>query len=191
MQPWVWALLLLVVGLVLIVGDIFLPSGGVLAFLAFGAIVAAVVIAFMEGSVMGWAVLTAALIGLPLVVVLALRVWPKTAMGRKILLTVPSSEDVLPENRPRRILQGLVGRVGQAKSKMLPSGIIVIDNQSYDAISEGSPIEPEQRVRVIEVRGNRIVVQGLGNEPLSEEDQDPLARPIDWDVADPFQSPPA
>jgi len=190
-EPWVWAVILLLLGLVLAVGDIFLPSGGILAFLALCAIVGAIVMAFMESSVLGLAVLTGALIGLPVVVVLALYLWPKTSFGKRILLHVPTSEDVLPENSPRKALEELVGRVGRAKSKMLPSGIILIDNQAYDATSEGLPIEPGQRVRVIEVRGNRIVVEALGEEPPSETDVDPLARPIDWDPTDPFQSPPA
>lgn len=190
-EPWVWAVLLLLLGLVLAVGDIFLPSGGILAFLAFCAIVGAIVMAFMESSVLGLAMLTGALIGLPVVVVLALYLWPKTSFGKRILLRVPTSEDVLPENSPRKALQELVGRVGRAKSKMLPSGIILIDNQAYDATSEGLPVEPGQRVRVTEVRGNRIVVEALGEEPPSESDVDPLARPVDWDASDPFQSPPA
>jgi membrane-bound ClpP family serine protease len=190
-EPWVWAVLLLLLGLVLAVGDIFLPSGGILAFLALCAIVGAIVMAFMESSVLGLAVLTGALIGLPVVVVLALYLWPKTSFGKRILLHVPTSEDVLPENAPRKALQELVGRVGRAKSKMLPSGIIVIDNHAYDASSEGIPVEPGQKIRVIEVRGNRIVVEPLGEEPPSETDIDPLARPVDWDATDPFPSPPA
>ena len=77
------------------------------------------------------------------------------------------------------MLEGLVGRVGRAKSKMLPSGIIVVEKQSYDAVSEGMPIEAGQRVRVIEVRGNRLIVEAMGDEPLSQADEDPLARPFD------------
>jgi membrane-bound serine protease (ClpP class) len=190
-EPWGWAVILLLVGMVLAAGDIFLPSGGLLALLSLGAIVAAVVIGFNDSSVLGLSVLTGALIGLPVIVVLALYAWPKTSLGRRILLDVPTSDDVLPENDPRRMLQGLVGRVGRAKSKMLPAGIIVINGQSYDAISEGVPLEAGQRVRVIDVRGNRMVVEGLGDEPLSETDEDPLARPVDWDPTEPSPPPPA
>jgi membrane-bound ClpP family serine protease len=185
-EPWVWAVILLVVGMLLAVGDIFLPSGGLLAVLAIFSIVGAVVIGFSANSALGSWVLTGALVGVPAAVVLALKVWPKTSMGRRVLLDVPTSDDVLPENDPRHVLQGLVGRVGQAKSKMLPSGIIVIDQQAYDAISEGAPVEVGQRVRVTEVRGNRLVVAGLADDSLSETDEDPLARPVDWDPTERF-----
>jgi membrane-bound serine protease (ClpP class) len=77
------------------------------------------------------------------------------------------------------LLEGLIGHVGRAKSKMLPSGIIVIEKDSYDAVSEGMPIEPGQRVRVIEVRGNRLIVEATADEPPSATDEDPLARPFE------------
>ena len=181
MEPWVLPVLLLLVGLGLAVMDIFFPSGGILAFLAVCAIVAAVVKAFVEGTTVGLVVLAITLFGIPAVLIAALKWWPKTAMGRKFLLHVPSSEEVLPEGHPRRMLEGLVGRVGRAKSKMLPSGIITIDRRSYDAVGEGMPIAVGQRVRVIEVRGNRLIVEAAGDEPPSETDVDPLARPVDWD----------
>lgn len=190
MEPWVWAVLLLLLGLALAVADIFLPSGGILAFFAFCAIVGAVVLAFVKGSsTLGLVILTAALLGVPIAIALAFRIWPKTSIGQQILLSVPTSDEVLPEDDTRRALQSLVGRVGEAKGKMLPSGPIVIDKHIYDAVSDGNPIEPGQRVRVVEVRGSHILVEGLGDEPLPEDDQDPLARPVDWDSIDPFEAP--
>jgi len=183
--PWVLPVLLLLGGLALAVMDIFFPSGGILAFLAVCAILGALVQAFVEGTTIGLTLLAITLFGVPAVLIAALKWWPKTAMGRKFLLHVPSSEEVLPENNPRRMLEGLVGRVGRAKSKMLPSGIITIDKRSYDAVSEGMPIEAGQRVRVIEVRGNRLIVESIGDEPPSETDEDPLARPVDWDTDEP------
>jgi membrane-bound serine protease (ClpP class) len=175
-------LLLLLVGIGLAVMDVFFPSGGILAFLAVCAIGAAVVEPFVKGEpTVGLVILAVTLFGLPATVILALKWWPKTALGRKFLLHVPSSEEVLPEDHPRRTLERLVGRVGRAKSKMLPSGIIVIDKRSYDAVGEGIPIEAGQRVRVKEVRGNRLIVEAAGDEAPSETDMDPLARPFDWD----------
>jgi hypothetical protein len=42
---------------------------------------------------------------------------------------------------------------------MLPSGIVVVDGESLDAVSEGMAIDPGQAVRVTAVRTNRIVVR--------------------------------
>jgi len=184
MDPWVWAVLLLFVGMGLVVLDIFVPSGGIFAFLAVCAIIGAIWLGFSQGSAVGVAVLAGAVFGTLIVVILGLKYWPATSLGKRMLLQVPSSEEVLPENSPRRALEGLVGRVGRAKSKMLPSGIISVDGATLDAISEGLPIEEGQRVKVIEVRGNRVVVQGLADEPPGPSEKDILAQPVDWDNTD-------
>ena len=190
-DPWVWALLLLIVGMGLVVMDVFLPSGGIFAFLAVCAMVGAIWLGFTQGSVIGLAVLGVAVFGTTIAVGLALKYWPSTSLGKRMLLRVPTSDDVLPENDPRKTLAGLVGRVGRAKSMMLPSGIIAVDGSMLDAVSEGLPIELGQRVRVIEVRGNRVVVRGLAVEPAGEPDKDPLDQPVDWDSAEPFPPPQA
>jgi membrane-bound ClpP family serine protease len=157
-QLWVWSLLLLALGAVLAVAEIFLPSGALFGLLSFLAITGGIVLGFMEGSTTGFVMLAIALLGVPTVLIVALNWWPHTSMGKRFMLSVPTSEEVLPENDPRRRLQPLLGRVGRAKSTMLPSGMVMIDNKSYDALSEGVVIEEGQRVRVIEIRGAWLVV---------------------------------
>jgi membrane-bound serine protease (ClpP class) len=193
MDPWVWAVVLLFVALLLVVFELFVPvpTAGLAAFLAVAAIVAACWLGFSQGSATGVAVLAAAVFGIPAVVMLGFKYWPYTSLGKQMLLHVPTSDEVLPENDPRKTLAGLVGRVGRAKSKMLPSGIIAVDGSVLDAISEGLPIEVGQRVRVIEVRGNRVVVRGLPDEPARDPEKNLLDQPVDWDNSEPFPPPQA
>ena len=68
-------------------------------------------------------------------------------------------EDVLPDDEVYRKWKSLIGRRGVAKTKLLPSGAVIIDGETFDAFSEGMAIEPGQPVRVIAVRTNRIVVR--------------------------------
>ena len=188
MEPWAWAILLLVLGMGLAILEVFFPSGGILGFLTACSIIASIVVGFRGGPVLGMVMVGTALVGLPVVVVVALRWWPETAMGRRVLLNVRTSGEVLPDNTRQRELKSLVGRVGQAKSKMLPSGAVTLDRRTIDAVSEGMPIEPGQRVRIVEVRGNRVVVRPIDEEIPSETDEDPLSRPVD---SDPFDGEPA
>jgi membrane-bound ClpP family serine protease len=192
-NAWAWAALLLVVGLGLAVLEIFIPSGGILGFLATCAVVAAVVVGFTDKDHpwVGFVVLATAVFGLPAVIILGLRWWPKTPFGRRVLLRIPRGEEVLPDGPRQRTLKELIDRVGYAKSEMLPAGAVTIDGRTIDAISEGMPIEVGQRVRVIEVRGNRVVVRLVDDEAPSQTDPDPLARPIDTLGLDPFEDPPA
>lgn len=191
MEPWHWAVILLLAGLSLSVLEIFVPSGGVFGVLCLFSIIGAIVMAFREGPLTGFAIICGAAAGVPVVVALALKWWPHTPIGRRMLLMTPSQDEVLPESSRLRALKGMVGHVGVTKSKMLPSGAVVIDHQTIDAVSEGPPIELGQKVRVIEVRGNRVVVRAIAAETPSEDEENPLARPIDSIAPDPFGDPPA
>jgi len=189
--PWVWAILLLVLGMGLAVLEVFVPSGGILAFLAASSVFAAIVLGFMDGRPwVGFTILASAVLGVPGVVMLALRWWPRTPLGRRMLLDVPTGKEVLPGVPRQRSLKKLVGRVGVAKSEMLPSGAITIDGRTVNALSEGMAIDAGQQVRVIEVHGNRVVVRPVDERAPSPEDPDPLARPIDTVSMDPFEDPP-
>jgi len=180
-----WSILLLVLGLGLIALELFVPSGGVLGILAALAIIASIAVAFSGGWVTGVIMLVATMLILPLALAAAIHYWPRTPIGRMILLETPQSEEeVLPDRPEHRKLQDLIGKCGVAKTKMLPSGAVVIEGRVYDAIGEGMAIDPGQPVRVTAVRTNRIVVV-LDDNPreLLSETADMLAQParnLDW-----------
>jgi membrane-bound serine protease (ClpP class) len=117
-------------------------------------------------------------VAVPLVLALAFHYWPKTRIGKAFLGELPTEAEVLPDDPHRALL----GRVGVARSKMLPSGAIEIDGQMVDAMSQGQAIEPGQHVVVIEVRANRVVVRAAKENErpgrkISTEDM--LSRPIE------------
>jgi membrane-bound ClpP family serine protease len=187
MQPWIWAVLLLVLGIGLAILEIFFTSAGLLAVLAAAAIVAAIVMGFQQSTLAGVLIFAATATGLPAAIMLAFKYLPKTAMGRLLLLGAPKSEDVLPDDPKKERLKGLIGRTGRAKSQMLLSGVIIIDGRAVDAVSESMPIEVGQTVQVVQVRGNRVVVRPVDKAPTSAPPADPLQRTYD----DPFDLPPA
>jgi len=187
---WAFAVLLLALGMGLGVLEIFVPSGGLLSFLAFSSVVGAIICGFLQGEMVGLGVLLAAVVGGPVLVVLALKYWPKTAVGRRVLLMTPESEDVLPEDSRAAYLKTLIGQVGRARCKMLPAGAIIIDGRTVDAVSEGVAIKEGELVRVIEFRANRVVVRPVEEETPSETAEDPLRRPIDSITGDPFDEEP-
>jgi membrane-bound ClpP family serine protease len=186
MDPWVWAILLLVIGTGLAVLEVFFPSAGILGFLSAAAVLSAIIMGFYHTPLTGVIILAMAVGGLPAVIILAFQYWPQTAMGRRVMLMAPTSEEVLPDDPDRERLKGLVGRVGLAKTKMLLSGVIAIDGRNVDAVSEGMPVEVGQAVRVVQVRANRVVVRSV-DEELVEPPVDPLQRAYD----EPFEPPPA
>ena len=189
MDLLVWAAILLVIGLALAVLEVFVPSGGLLGFLSLVAMLSAVAMAFRHGPWSGIGFLGLAVFAVPAGLIFALQWWPKTPMGRRILLPVPSSEEVLPDSDKRRELKSLVGRVGKAKSLMLPSGAVEIDGATVDAVSEGMTIEAGQWVKVIEVRGTRVVVRRTDERPATTAGDETLNRSLDSLGLDPFDDP--
>ncbi len=53
----------------------------------------------------------------------------------------------------------LIGRVGEAITALRPAGVISIDYERIDAVSDGSYIDKGKQVEVIKVEGSRIVVR--------------------------------
>lgn len=191
MPPYVWPILLLLLGLFFIVLELFIPSTGLLSLLAAVSIVAAVYLAFTYSTALGLIIVLLCAFVVPVFIVLAVKIWPRTPVGRKIVLRSSLEEDTsaLPTEEFQR-RQQLLGKIGVAKSKMLPSGVILIDGRAYDAVSRGPYVEPGQAVRVVSVSANRIVVAPVQNDTVGEsggtgDRQQSLS---DFEV-DPFREP--
>jgi membrane-bound ClpP family serine protease len=154
-----WAILLMLLGCALVVLEVFIPSGGIISILSAVAFIASIVIASWEspttGPVTGLIFAAATVVAVPMLIATAFKYWPKTPMGKAFLGELPTDKEVLTED-PRR---ALLGRVGVARSKMLPSGAVEIDGQMIDAVTQGQAIEPGAYVVVMEVRANRVVVR--------------------------------
>lgn len=176
LSPMGLALLLALLGCFLMVAEVLIPSGGIIGFFSLCAMVASLYYAFKAGGATASASLGLGLVVVvPLLLVGAFKMLPYTPIGKAMLS--PKPEEVLPEDQRRALL----GRVGIARSKMLPSGAVEIDGQMIDAVSRGRAIDPGQYVKVVEVRGNRVVVKlaDPGDQPGEPNPEDLLARPID------------
>jgi membrane-bound ClpP family serine protease len=189
MSPLYWAVLLMAFGLGLIVLEMFLPSGGVIGFISLSAVVTSIIMAFRYSEYTGVGFMAAAVLGSPLLVAVLFKWWPHTPLGRRILLTAPDPDDVLPDAELRKQMKALVGRTGTAKTMMLPGGPVVVDGHLYDALSEGTAIQAGQAVEVVEVRGTRLVVRPADARTAAARPDDPLNQTIDKLGLDPYDDP--
>ena len=58
----------------------------------------------------------------------------------------------------------LIGATGAVFSALRPAGAILVDGKRLDAVSAGTFIEKDTPVRIIEVHGNRVVVERVEQE---------------------------
>lgn len=179
-SPLVIAIILLAIGLAVIVLELFVPSGGILAIVAAAAIVGSVIAALMHTDrTLGMTFAVVEIAGVIGGLALIVKWWPNSSLGRRIAPELPREDEVLPDNAS---LKQLVGKIGHAKSMMLPSGAVVVEGRTVNAISEGMAIDAGETVKVIEVRGSRIVVRKVEyvDQPQPQRrEEDLLSRPLE------------
>ena len=148
-------ILLLGLGLAFVVAEVLFPSFGVLSVLATAAIVAAVIVAFQEGSGTGIGFLIATAILVPAAIMAGLKVFPMTPRGKHMVASGLAFES-RPATDERDL--ALVRREGVAESPCRPAGTARIDGRRVDVVTRGDFVEAGEEVRVIDVQGNRVVV---------------------------------
>ena len=157
-----YAIILLAAGILLAFLETILPSGGLLGFLAAASLIGAVVIGFMHGEPAGWIILLASLVCVPVLILLGLKVLPKTPFGRRMILADPNRKlgpvggkvEISDEN-----FSPLKDKSGVTVTELRPSGIAEIDGSRYSVVSEGEMISPSVEIVVKEVEGNNIIVK--------------------------------
>lgn len=156
---------LLGLGLALIVAEILFPSLGLLSLLATAALLAAVLVAFGESTATGVKFLVASALLVPAAIVLGLKLFPRSPMGKHMVAPGLSFEgEAATDARDR----AAIGREGTVESALRPTGIARIDGRRVDVVTRGELLEPGTRVRVVEVSGNRLVVAAVEQPPQGQ-----------------------
>ena len=171
MYPILWTFLFLCLAFVVAVLEVFIPSGGVFGVLAVGLLITSIVFAFQGGVIFGSLYTFSVCLFVPVFIWYALRLWPKTWIGRQILLT-PETDPALAPNDALSMLKQLIGKQGLAKSKMLLGGLIEIEGSRYSAVSDAEPIDIGEPISVIRIEGTSIIVRKISvagsTEPSAE-----------------------
>ncbi len=161
MTPLIWATLVLCIGLLLLAAELFIPSGGVLGILTGLALIGSIALAFQHSALAGMIFLMVELVALPAMLGIGLHLWPRTPIGRRMLLARPSPEDIDPTSDVDRHLHSLVGKVGRTLTQLRPAGMTEFDGRRVDTVAEGMIIEQGELVRVLDVQGRRVVVRKI------------------------------
>jgi len=164
------AYVLIVVGLLLLVAELFLPSSGILLVVSLCAIAFGVTMTFIYGEdpMTGVITLVCVFIALPLLGGLLLHHWPKTRMGRRFFLNGPDEDATIASMPVNTELESLRGRFGRAISALRPAGVVEFDGKRIDTITEGLMVEPGQWVRCIDVKSGKVIVRAVEKPDLGD-----------------------
>ena len=161
--------MLFIAGVICVAAEIFvLPGFGVLG-LGGGLLVIASIVLASQSFVlpvneyqirqMQWSLIgiLGAAAGVATLGILLRRWLPSTPILRNVVLEPP--EDAGPDDA----LDDLVGRIGTTTTRLAPAGKARLGDSVRDVASDGPLIEPGTAVRVVDVRGGRVIVHPAGD----------------------------
>ena len=160
-----WGLGLIAIGVLLMLAEVFIPSGGILGLTAGVCAIAGIVVLFVHDTVWGvTGLLSVAVLG-PVTVGWGLRILPHTPIGRKVM--GGEMEDLVESHqaRVRREVdqrRALVGAEGIAVTEMHPVGEIRVDGETHEAVAESAWIDEGAAVRIVHADGFEIRVVPAG-----------------------------
>ncbi len=166
-----WEILVFVAGLILLVVEIFiLPGFGVAGIIGVTFIVGSLTLSliandFFNFSMAGADNLLYALLRITSIMIVAVITsiflgdrFLKSRISRSIVLT-DTLEDAKSFNDSVTTLNSYIGATGTAMTDLRPAGSVEINSIRHDSISDGDFISRNDKVKVIEIRGNYLVVR--------------------------------
>jgi membrane-bound ClpP family serine protease len=163
MEPLlVWALAAFAFTVILLVAELFIPSGGILGTMAAVSAIAGVILLALVNTTWGLVGGLSLVVLAPITVGFVLRIWPHTPLGRRII-GIPTEQEVeqarADEEATRKRISTMVGRQGVALTDLRPVGIIEIDGTRTDALAETTYIKAGTRVRIVHAEATVLRVR--------------------------------
>ena len=153
-NPYILPVILQVIGLVIIIAEILIPSAGMLAVLAVSLFGYSLYSAFTDISVnAGITFVVIDMLLLPFVIGYGFKLLAKSPMALQKKLS--KDDGIVVQSADS---QELIGKEGEAFTDLRPSGIAIIDEQRLDVVTEGKYIDKGSKVVVVSVSGNQIIV---------------------------------
>jgi membrane-bound serine protease (ClpP class) len=167
MEPFLaWSLFLFLVGAIVAVIEVIVPSGGMLAIVSLGALGGSLYCAYQVSGFALAVVGALEALGIPLLVVLTFKWLPRTSVGQNLMLSPPKPSG--PKNSPgdptgRLVSEhlSLLGAQGRAATMLRPSGTAEFGGKRISVVTNGEMLAEGTTVKVVEVAGNRVVVEAV------------------------------
>lgn len=157
-----WILTIAAIGLLSIFAEAFLPGGvlGVMGWLLIGTSLVATY-RLWGFTTPFFLLLVGLLAGGIALYVIAIRIVPKTAIGKVIFLRTTQKGYNVSVQKDRE----MIGKEGFALSFLRPTGIAEVDGRRVNVVTEGEFIEKNTRIKVCELKDNYLVVRRAASQP--------------------------
>lgn len=158
------AIVLLILGIGLIIAEFFV-TGGILGILGIGAILGSLFMAGYDLAHMSMSIAIACIVAITVGVILYKFIGLEKGLFKRLILRDQTTTELGYVSSVNRL--ELIGLEGVALTGLRPSGMVQLEDERLDVVSEGSFIDRGERVKVVKVEGMRIVVRKI--EDIMEE----------------------
>jgi membrane-bound serine protease (ClpP class) len=151
-----WMLFFFLAGMALILAEFIVP-GGICGLV--GAILVIVSGGIGLHAYPEWTsfIIAGELLGAVLSIVFGMTILTRTNAAKRLVLETSQMEE---DGYTNAITDGsLVGRTAVVLTALRPAGTVQLDGRRIDAVSNGMFIDKDAEVRIVEVHGNRVVVE--------------------------------
>ena len=165
-----WGVILVAVAFLLLILELFIPSGGLLGLLSGVAAISSIVSFWQYSSAFGLGAMGLYIVLGPLVLWFVFKVWLNSPLARKVILAnqnerIGASEEAsiaeseLARRERAHQLQQLIGAEGRTVTACRPVGTAVIGGERIDAMAESGIIEANTPITVVDVYDNQIKIR--------------------------------
>lgn len=162
------ALALFLIGILLVILEFFIP-GGIAGILGVVAIIGSLFLASGNAIHMAVSLLIAVAVSISVSILLVKVFGKKMKFFKKMILTDSTNKEQGYVSHSDRT--DLLGLEGKALTDLRPSGTVLINEERVDVVSEGSFIVKDTIVKVVKVEGSRIVVREIvGNHKIEGDE---------------------
>lgn len=158
--------LLYLAAMLILTLEVFLPSHGVLTVVGVGFLIAAIYKTFAYGQTAGVLAIVGSLIFLPTFIVISVKIWPNTWIGKRV---IPPNPTYVKSDFGSNVdaLQQYVGASGTSLTALRPVGKCEIDGRRIECVCESGMIPAGAAVQVVGVRGKSLEVSAAGDATVS------------------------
>ena len=152
------SVLIFIIGLALLMAELVVP-GGIVGIIGGALMIISLLFAGESVVHMAYSILIAVFIAIIGMVILMKFFGKNLHVFNKLILRDATTTEEGYVSNVNRI--DLLGKMGDTITPLRPAGTIIVDNERIDAVSEGSYIDANRQVEVIQVEGSRIVVREM------------------------------
>ncbi len=155
MKPYILPILLQVIGILVIIAEIFIPSLGLLTAIALSVFFYSLYIVYTSISTTAGMVLAGLdIVMVPVLLIVGMKILARSPLALKRELS--KQDGVVSQKEDPKAYINMKGR---SVTDLRPAGMAEINSQRVDVVTDGEYIDADTPIVVTDVSGNRIIVE--------------------------------